>query len=152
MANNFLSVGGKHTEKYTWCRAAGGKLDCFHTGLSRTNVPGFIEDHTFPCSHDHAKLLKSFRSQHTNLQFTSLHFNVYGSQPIGIFGGPNFLNGVPILAERACFERLKPRKIRLVIREDAGHQLHIRSIGIGELAVPHVPELRVSPRPQLLAG
>src|SRR6266550_2068182 len=52
--------------------------------------------------------MNGFGSQHADFQLPSLHFKIYGGQPIGVLNWSDFLNGVPILLECACLIRLKP--------------------------------------------
>src|SRR6266851_249334 len=107
-SNHFLSVGGKHTEEHICCRAVSRQLECFDEGLTRPNIPSFLQNNAFSRGYDHAKLFNGFGSQHTDFQLTSLDFEVYGGQPIGVFSWSDFLNRIPILLEGACLIRLKP--------------------------------------------
>src|SRR5277367_4622600 len=56
-------------------------------------------------------------------------------------------NRVPVLAKCLCLSWSKKRKIRLIIRVDARHQLNVRSIGVGEALVPCIAEFVISPSP-----
>ena len=47
---------------------------------------------------------------------------------------------------------MDPGKIRLVVGEGPAHQLDVRPILVGKLAVPGAPEIAVTPRPLFFAG
>src|SRR5580704_5536452 len=60
-------------------------------------------------------------------------------------------NWIPELAEALRLSRSQEGEVGLIIRVNTGHQLDIRTIAIGETAIPGVPELVIAPRPLLFA-
>ena len=75
-----------------------------------------------------------------------------GRIEVGLVGRPRAHERVPVLAERAHLARQQEPEVGLVVGEDAGHQLDVRPVLVGQLAVPGVAELVVAPGPLLLAG
>ena len=71
--------------------------------------------------------------------------------------GTDLLNWVPILTPRFCFTGLQKTEIGLVVGIDAGHDFDVGAelptgIGVGQIAVPRVPEFVIAPGPLLLSG
>lgn len=69
----------------------------------------------------------------------------------GVFDHPDVLVGHEILLERLLLARHQPREIRLVVREDAGHQLDVGAVLVRQVAVPRLAEIAAAPCPLFLA-
>src|SRR5216684_1647831 len=77
-------------------------------------------------------------------------FQVDCGMAIRILGRPNQLDRIPALAESSGLEGMQPRKVRLIVGIDAGHELKIRGSRISQLLVPSLTELATAPGPELL--
>ncbi len=64
----------------------------------------------------------------------------------------DFADRIPILAEKFRLAGIEERKIRLIVGKNAGHQLDVRSVVIGQIAIPRVAEFVIAPRPLFFAG
>ena len=69
----------------------------------------------------------------------------------GVFHDAQFAVGEEVLGEAFLFIRLEPRKVGLVLGIHPCHQFDVRSVLIGQVAVPGTSEVSVTPCPLLLA-
>ena len=77
-----------------------------------------------------------------------IHRSVFG----GIFHPAHVFVRHEILGKCLFFLRFQPGEIRLVIREDAGHQLDVRTVLVRQIPVPGLAEITVSPGPLFFSG
>ncbi|MNC38890.1 hypothetical protein D3C75_875210 [compost metagenome] len=56
-----------------------------------------------------------------------------------------------VLHKDLLFVRCKPGEIRLVIGKDAGHQLDIRAVVVGQITIPGAAKIVMTPRPLFFA-
>ncbi len=70
---------------------------------------------------------------------------------IGILHHPQLAIGKEVLHKHLLFIRRKPGKVRLVIGVDAGHQLDIGAIFVGQIAVPRLAKVAIAPAPLFFA-
>src|SRR5205085_234466 len=66
---------------------------------------------------------------------TAVDFEVYRGFTVRVLSWANALDWIPALLEHSRFVGLQPGEVRLVIGINAGHQLVVRAVGVGELAV-----------------
>ena len=69
----------------------------------------------------------------------------------GILNCPKLFIRHEILRKMLFLLTLQPGKVRLVIGKNASHQFNIRTIFIGKVSVPGLPEVAASPSPLLFA-
>ncbi|CCY64377.1 unknown [Prevotella sp. CAG:1124] len=69
----------------------------------------------------------------------------------GVLYNSQLAVGQEVLHERLFLIRLQPCEVGLVLGVDAGHQLDVRSVLVGKVAVPCAAEVAVTPCPLLLS-
>lgn len=77
---------------------------------------------------------------------------IHGGVDGGVLHIADIPDGIPVLLEFLGFKGGDPCKVRLVVGVDAGHQLNIGAVLVGEVGAPHFAEIAVSPCPHFLAG
>jgi hypothetical protein len=93
------------------------------------------------------------RTSHQQMDSCFIPISDYAHCGVQVCGVRNadLSNGIPILAEALGLSRRKKGKIRLIVCINTGHKLYVRTIRVGEAAVPGIAKLMVSPGPLLLA-
>ena len=77
---------------------------------------------------------------------------IHGGIDGGVLHVADIPDGVPVLLKLLGLKGGNPGEVRLVIGVDAGHQLDIGAVLVGEVGAPHFAEIAVSPCPHFLAG
>ena len=112
----------------------------------------FPENDRFVLFHADDGMLKAGRRIDLHRHIPAADRHVHTGVLRRVLYDTDFLIGHEILRERFLLKRLQPREIRLIVRKDTGHQLHIRPVGIREIAVPRLPEVTAPPGPLLFPG
>ena len=66
--------------------------------------------------------------------------------------GARSMDRVPVLTEALGLTGQQPGEVGLIVGEDTGHELDVRTVGVGQLRIPCAADLAVPPGPLLLAG
>ena len=77
---------------------------------------------------------------------------IHGGVNGGVLHIADIPDGIPVLLKLLGLKGGDPCKVRLVVGVDAGHQLNIGAVLVGEVGAPHFAEIAVSPCPHFLAG
>ena len=70
---------------------------------------------------------------------------------VGILHHSQLLVRHEVLREAFHFVGLHPGEIRLIVGKHAAHQLYVRSVFVGQVTIPGLAKISVTPRPLLLS-
>ena len=90
---------------------------------------------------------KTPRRVYFDKYFLILNFQVDQGSFGCIFNDSDSLIGHEILSKTFFFVRLQPGEIGLIVAVHPCHELDIRAVFFGQVTVPGLPELAVSPGP-----
>ena len=100
----------------------------------------------------HARVLVDARGVDGDVRRARPALEVQHDLGARVFDVARGLVGHEVLGEGLLLKGLQPREVRLVVAEHAGHQLDVRAVFVGQVAVPRLAEVAAAPGPLLLAG
>ena len=119
----------------------------------RRGADGFVQDHAVAIFQNHAQTLHRARHSEAEIHRAIVaNHESQGRERVRLLDRAEFLVGPPVLRKGLRLVGREVAEVRLVVRENASHQLDIRPAVVGKFAVPRPAELVISPSPLLFAG